>query len=70
MRHEMRHEMRHGMFHINMKHMNKWKAYTDNINFLETIHHTKGVFFCSGNADAFRYWLDEFCIFYTFKGVK
>lgn len=62
--------MRSGTFHVNMRQMNKWRVYDENVRHFETIHKSGGVFFSLGNADSIRDWLDQFCIFYTFQGVK
>lgn len=55
--------------HVNMKQLNKWKVYSDNVIAYDQIIQSKGKFF-TNRPDIYTKWLDEFGIFYTLKGSE
>jgi methyl coenzyme M reductase subunit D len=58
-------ESRAGSIKINMDQFRKkWKTYSDNVKYAETIRATNGDFY-SHDLDGVVHWLNEFNIFYT-----
>lgn len=55
--------------HVNMKQLNKWKVYSDNVIAYDQIIQSKGKFF-TNRPKIYTQWLDEFGIFYTLKGSE
>ncbi len=49
---------------INMKQMNKWQVYEDNIAAFDAISKNKGNI-VTLNPERYTHWLNEFNIFYT-----
>lgn len=55
--------------HVNMKQLNKWKVYSDNVIAYDQIIQSKGKFF-TDRPEIYTRWLDEYGIFYTLKGAE
>lgn len=55
--------------HVNMKQLNKWKVYSDNVIAYDQIIQSKGKFF-TVRPEIYTRWLDEYGIFYTLKGAE
>jgi hypothetical protein len=55
--------------HVNMKQMNKFKVYSDNVIAYDQIIQSKGKFF-TDRPEIYTRWLDEYGIFYTLKGAE
>ena len=64
-------DRRKAMFelNVNMKQMNKFQVYSDNVIAYDQIIQSKGKF-STNRPDIYTPWLNEYGIFYTLKGPK
>lgn len=53
--------------HVNMKHMDRFKVYSDSVIAFDQIIQSRGKF-VTNRPDIYTHWLNEFGIFYTMKG--